>query len=136
MKDYKQQLEIFAEKHGLKFKATAGVGFGRSCTGFVKGAMYVGFNPIRHPEYNHVFPEDTRLEAPADSPDAYHKHDCLCVLIRDGDVTEAHRQLLAWVKHLEAIGPLVVSEYDTGREVLQGFPWGEVGFCIRFADTV
>lgn len=123
-------LEDFAAKHRVDFEPAGEVGFGRQCVGFSRRNCYIDYAPRvgddfhRHPK----FPDDGRLRAPA-GVEAYHKHECMAVL---GEGDEAHRQLLTWVRHLEAQGEVEVVEYFTGHEGIQAIISGKIGSAIRF----
>ena len=147
------KLQAFANKHKLILQDRGAVGFGRACVGFETGAAYVDYNPQRRlevsPYYEDVWPRDRRLDPPADkTPNAYHKHDCLAVLIdrkhpipeggsedySDEAYDEALEELLAWVEHLEAQGELHIVDFETGASGLQAVLTGAFGKAIRFVE--
>lgn len=85
--ELRNKLEQFALKHKLILEEAGEVGFGRPCVGFLKGTGYVDYNATVHPDYKPAFPDDEYYEPPV--PDAYHKHDCLAVLVHDDDYDSA-----------------------------------------------
>lgn len=76
------------------------VGFGRECVGITASGNYIDLNGYDE-EYNLLpdVPDWNLVCPPPETPDAYHKHDCLCVL---GRGPEAVEQLYHWVHKLEA----------------------------------
>lgn len=124
-------LEAFAEKHELEFNEQGEVGFGRPCVGFTRAESYVAFNPYND-GYEHVLNfYDERLSPPADVDDAYHKHDCLCVLVHDDNYDEALRQLVLWVKHLESVG-VEVAKYQSSSHSIKAFLTGDrTSYALR-----
>lgn len=129
-----ERLTIFANKHQLVFKKGE-VGFCRPCVGFAHGDSFVAHNPF---DYETLEPipdfEDDRLNPPDGVGDAYHKHDCLCVLVEDDNYDAAMGQLLTWVRHLESIGELEVAHYKTGATGAQLLMVGVLAKAIRFKD--
>ena len=146
----KSRLLAFANKHKLILEDEGEVGFGRLCVGFLtKAGSYLDLNPNRFTNDDkyceEVWPRDERLQAP-DGVRAYHKHECLCVLVYP-DITEgpppyrmmteeALRQLAQWIDHLDSQGDLVVVEYETGAEGMQALMTGVLGYALRYTDTV
>jgi hypothetical protein len=139
MDKIRQQLEQFAIKHKLILEDHGEVGFGRPCVGYIKGNGYVDYNPhlplTDDFEFPPVFPDDDIYRPPYGDgvKDAYHKHDCLAVLVHDDDYNEALRQLAIWVDDLEARG-VYVAEYHTGAQGLQALLTGLIGYAIRFKE--
>lgn len=136
-----EKLQAFANKHEIIFSKRGEVGFGRPCTGFLKGHGYIDYNPLNMENYEYI-PEfqDDRLHPEAQ--DAYHKHNCFCVLVvgksdprTDDEWSEAYKQLLAWVQQYEAIGEVEVVDYLTGATGMQAAINGSVGYAIRFKDA-
>jgi hypothetical protein len=138
-----QNLQRFANDHKVILQDRGEVGFGRPCVGFLGGHGYVDFNPYRYKQgeegrqdFEHV-PElqDDRLRPPRDTvTDAYHKHDCLAVLVHNDDYDEGLRQLNLWVEHLEAQGRVEIVEYDTGAVGLQAAMTGFIGRAVVIRD--
>lgn len=122
----------FANAHKLVFEDRGEVGFGRPCVGFTKGNGYVEYNPLSRADDYRRIPEfaDDRLYAP-DGVEAYHKHDCLAVLVRDEDYDAAIRQLDQWVRHLESLGTVEVVSYETGATGFQAVISGVIGYALR-----
>lgn len=129
-KKLRKKLEKFALKHKLILEEESEVGFGRPCVGYTKGYGYVDFNPyLSDGTLDFVFPDDEYYEAPV--KDAYHKHDCLCVLVRGGDYNKALVQLGEWVDDIEKRGGYIV-EYETGATGIQALLTGVTGHAFRF----
>jgi hypothetical protein len=125
----------FALKHKVIFEEKGEVGIGRLCVGFVRGDGYVDYNPYRFPDLLvPVWEIDHRLCPPPTVPDAYHKHDCLAVLVHNDDYDEAKRQLALWVLHLVGQGEVEVVEYETGATGLQAAFTGTTGYAVRFKN--
>jgi hypothetical protein len=81
------------------------VGFGRECVGVLYKSSYVdtpGSGSNDWPEYPEA-PDERRM--PPEDVDAYHKHDCLCVLGRDETAVDG---LLRWVEKIREHGGRVV----------------------------
>jgi hypothetical protein len=76
-------LTEWAARYGCCLQLAGEVGFGRECTGILKGDTYI--------DYAH----EPGIWTPED---AYHKHDCLAVLGRGDGALE---QLYQWVKWLD-----------------------------------
>ncbi|MCH8851113.1 MAG: hypothetical protein IID41_00510 [Planctomycetes bacterium] len=130
-----EQLTAFANKHELVFRQHGEVGFGRECVGFTHGDDFVAHNPVSMESFAFIpgF-EDDSLYPPNGVEDAYHKHNCLCVLVHEGDYDSAMRQLLVWVTHLESLGELEVVGYETGATGIQAAVSGFVAKAIRFKE--
>lgn len=128
-----ENCQRFANAHKVVFEDHGEVGFGRPCVGFKHGGNYVNYNPLRYPDYAYVWPRDERLLAPPETPDAYHKHDCLAVLVHDANYAVAVLQLDAWVRHLEAQGAVSVVDFQTGATGVQALLSGMVGRAVRLA---
>jgi hypothetical protein len=127
-------LGAFALKHEVTFDSNGECGFGRECVGFSKDQKWIDYDPLYGSDYrDHPdFPEDLRLHAPA-GVDAYHKHKCMAVL---GRGEEALRQLLAWVRHLEAQGEVEVVRYATGYIGIQAMVSGTHSHALRLKTKV
>ena len=117
-------LQRFATDHRLLLVYEGTIGFGRPCVGFMsRYGTYVEHNPLYSGGLNRWQPvpelADERLHPPARVVDAYHKHDCLAVLVHGGDYVEALTQLNLWVQHLESLGKIEIEVYETQAEGLQ-----------------
>lgn len=97
-------LKEFAENIGCVLVTKGQVGFGRPCVGILEPKIehYVDINPYAYgdtlDDYGYIFPENENLY-PDDqlTPNAYHKHSCLSVLVLDDDYDTAITQLYDWV---------------------------------------
>ncbi len=122
----KKICQDFANKHKLIFDDSGECGFGRDCVGLSTGKGWLDFNPHKHlppPGFYEEISElkNDKLYPPDDVPDAYHKHDCLCVLVLDSDHRDdAIIQLATWIRHIEAQGPIHIVEYPTGYTPADG----------------
>ncbi len=127
------RLRDFAAKHNLTLEPRGEVGFGRPCVGFVgAGSNYVDYDPrMSGGDYEPIWPIDARLHPPEGTPDAYHKHDCLAVLVHGDDYDAALVQLAKWVDHLEAQGEVYVETYRTGAVGIQAMFSGTTGRAVR-----
>ena len=122
----------FAVDNSVALVLDGEVGFGRPCVGFTCGGNYLDINPRCLPDYHYAFASaDERLYPPEEVPNAYHKHDCFCVLIRDGDREKAITELDTWLTHLQSFGKLVIEDYVTGAEGLQAVFSGIIGHALR-----
>lgn len=132
--DVKQDKKFkdFAFKHGLIFEPKGQVGFGRECVGFLaKGGSYIDFDPWLYDDEIAVFTNDEDWEwCPSSVADAYHKHDCMAVLVQDEDYQTALNQLELWVDHLENVNVKVV-QYKTGAKGMQAMVNGVIGYAFR-----
>lgn len=130
--------QAFANKYEVVFKREGECGFGRPCCGFSTGSQWVDYNPIRAIQgFNDLNPtgfEDVMefrkadLSPPFDLvPSAYHKHDCLAVLMRENP----HHiiQLANWVLHMEEVAAsqnseLFIDQYEKGYKGMQALLGG------------
>ena len=128
-----EYLEAFATKHNLKLKTKGEVGFGRPCVGFTdaNGRGYIDHSPLNMQTFNEVWPQDDRLYSPP-GVEAYHKHQCLAVIVEDDNFDAGLDQLAEWMRHLESQGDVEVVEYATGAVGVQAMVSGTHGKAIRF----
>lgn len=131
MNEYVRTCARFARDHHLKFVEIGEVGFGRPCVGFTKGAGYVALNPHSSANYEDLWSIDERLSAPR-GVSAYHKYDCLAMLVDGADYDAGVRGLYTWIRTLEAIGELETVAFETGATGLQAMFSGVVGVALRF----
>jgi len=136
IEETRARLRAFGDKLGLTLMEQGEVGFGRPCVGFLRGHVYVDYNPISMVDFEPIFPEDSRLEAPP-GVRSYHKHSCVAVLAEGDppDYGQALSQLLEWVEELEAQGELQVVSYPTGATGMQAVITGATGSAIRFKES-
>lgn len=127
-----QNLLRFANHHKIILQDQGEVGFGRPCVGFTHGDNYINFNPTDAVKYEYI-PElyDERLEAPR-GVNAYHKHDCLAVLVENGDYDTALVQLNDWINHLEDQGEVKITPYPTGAVGIQALLTGVIGHAVTY----
>jgi hypothetical protein len=128
----RQICQTFANKHKVIFEDHGEVGFGRPCVGFTSGARYIDYNPRNNSDYELVWPDARPIGHPH-GVEAYHKHDCLAVLVADS-YDAAILQLATWVEALEAQGELEIVTYATGATGLQAAISGIMGRAIRFKE--
>ena len=88
-------LTEWAARYRCSLQLNGQVGFGRDCTGILKGDTYIDTSDIKGET---AYTADGEWWEPEDS---YHKHDCLAVL---GHGEEALTQLYQWVKWLDEHG--------------------------------
>lgn len=120
-------LNEFAKKHGIFLEVEGEVGFGRECVGFTSGNSYIDYNPYDKRTYEPIkrFYNEKHYEISPEN--AYHKHDCLCVL---GRGESALKELAQWVEDLEKLN-VRVSEYYTGAIGIQAvFDGGIKGYTL------
>lgn len=143
-------LQEFANKHQVLFshdgKGTCG--FGRPCVGFTKDETWIAYNPHKDLDYKPdmnwddlvVFPNDTGNYYPPDeTPNAYHKHDCLAVLIKSKDwenitqkeIEVALFELWFWTKAIEKRQEVEIVEYETGATGIQAMFSGITSYAIK-----
>lgn len=94
------------------------VGFMRDCVGIIHGSAYIDL-PLYGSE--NYYEEWNAL--PQSPEDAYHKHDCLCVLVHGEDeeaYDKALEQLYTWVLALNEAG-FVVRTQDRETYNKDGF---------------
>lgn len=121
----------FALKHKVIFEEQGEVGFGRPCVGFMRGNNYVDYRPYHSETCEPIWPENDAIRAPEATPNAYHKHDCLAVLVHGENYDAAKIELAEWVKHIEAQGEVEIASYATGAKGLQALITGVIGYGIR-----
>jgi hypothetical protein len=131
MSENNNKLDAFAKKHALKLEKMGEVGFGRPCVGFIAGNGYVDYNALKYPNLTPAFPQDDPYCPPEDVKDAYHKHDCLAVLVYNEDYEEALRQLNIWVEDIESRGGKIYP-FETGATGIQAMLSGRTGWALRF----
>lgn len=142
-------LEQFADEHGVTLNVRGECGFGRPCVGFGRDGQWIDYNPRSAALGWDVVPgfEDMRVRPSVRGvPDAYHKHECMAVLVQEGECCEidganepcsthydaAVTQLWTWVNDLLTIAEGVeVVQYDTGHVGLQALLSGERAWAIR-----
>jgi hypothetical protein len=108
-------------------------GFGRPCVGINAGGHWVDLGPPEHiegPGYSMDIPSVLPGARPPDGvDDAYHKHDCLAVLVHAADyeaITEAEyepaiRQLFIWMQEIDRHHYVIKSQArnnDTALEAI------------------
>lgn len=131
MKDITKELKDFAEKHDIELIEKGEVGFGRDCVGFLKGKKYIEHNPYDMIEFEPISQlEDDRLYPPDDVHDAYHKTNCLAVLVHEENYDEALRQLHTWMTYLESLGEVEIVKFNTGATGVQAMFSGTHSYAI------
>lgn len=98
-------LTAWAAEWGVTYQRGE-VGFGRNCVGFIhdESGSYVDLYEMGA-DYLPVDPElEQATRPPAMVADAYHKHDCLAVLVHGEALPSAVAQLYAWVGSLRLNG--------------------------------
>ncbi len=123
------KLQKFANEHGIVLKLKSEVGFGRPCIGFTHGNGYIDYNPIHMGTYDDLPGFEDRRISEAAPVDAYHKHQCLAVLV-ETDRERAIAQLAEWVDAMNEIGVEIV-EYETGAKGVQAQLTGVLGYAVR-----
>ena len=127
-----QNLHKFAHKHDIQLITKGDIGFGRPCVGFLKRENYISYNPYTIDRFEPVWPDEDKVYPPDDLvPDAYHKHDCLAVLVHNDDYDKALVQLSHWVDYLESQGEVYIEEFNTGATGLQALFSGKKGLAVR-----
>lgn len=102
------EISAWATQYNASAIFNGEVGFGRPCAGVIVADQYIDY------EWG------TGAEPPSSVVDAYHKHNCLCVLHDNTEpgIERAVKQLHDWVTHLIENGFVIVvedrdpSEYD------------------------
>lgn len=95
---------LWAAEQGCVLELDGEVGFGRECVGILWRTHYVDTPGSGHNDDGPCFGHDSPGGPPEDI-DAYHKHDCLAVLGRDGQAIDG---LLRWVEKIRANGGRIV----------------------------
>lgn len=131
MENYIKKLEDFALKHKVVFQDKGEVGFGRPCVGFLHGDNYIDYNPHTYPNFEKAFPDDNDYWPPSEVGDAYHKHQCIAVLVNGDNYEEALRQLVIWVDDMEE-KEVYLTQYETGATGIQAMLTGVFGYAFRF----
>lgn len=127
------RLTAFAQERGAVLQPKGQVGIGRPCVGICADGKYIDHNPFRFPNYEPIQElADTRLDAP-EGVRAYHKHDCLAVLVEGDDYETALRGLARWVDHLCSLGRVEFVRYDTGARGAQALFTGTHSMAVRIA---
>ena len=127
-------LERFALDHKLILQDEGEVGFGRLCVGFTKRECYVDY--VRRDQSHGAIWNDERLRPPEGVVDAYHKHECMAVLSRSEDRSEALRQLIIWVKHYNELGVVVTEYSNENLDVLSIMMKGTHSYCFQVKADV
>ena len=116
----RKYLQDFANKHKVVFEDHGSVGFDRPCVGLSHGDTYIAHNPYNSKDYEPIEElADENLYPPDEVPNAYHKFDCLAVLVHSEDYDGAIIELYKWIKHLETLGEIQIVEYNTGATGMQ-----------------
>lgn len=139
MKQVIKKLNDFAKKYNVDFIMDGECGFGRPCTGFSANNQYIAYNPIHIHGTKLIYLTDRKGDSLKDDrhfelkpKDAYHKHDCMAVLVYNGDYDEGYRQLAEWVDNLEKIGVEIV-DFDTLEVGLQAMVSGTLGKALKLS---
>lgn len=127
-------IQAFANRHKVIFQDKGEVGFGRSCVGLESGEKYIDYNPYSSGNYEPI-PGFQGDFLPEGVPDAYHKHDCIAVLVSGDQYDEAIQQLCIWVKYLESLNVEIV-QYATGATGVQAMFSGVFGKAVRIPAEV
>lgn len=131
IEDMRRNLYGFARQHGIHFDEKGECGFGRPCVGMGSSGHWIDYNPSTFPDYTPVAElYDERLAPGPEAPDAYHKHQCLVVLVHNGDIDHAVRQLHEWIKRLRSYGRLEIVEFQTGATGFQALFSGTTGRAL------
>lgn len=129
--DINQANEIcqkFANDHKLIFEPEGECGFGRECVGFLaRNGSWVNYHPCEYKNYKEIAGFTDEGVDPPEGVEAYHKHDCMCVLGR-GD--EAIIQLARWAQKINETGRARVITFETGAEGIQALLSGVTGYAI------
>lgn len=136
----KMRLEMldFAKEIGAVLSEGGEVGFGRPCVGFLAGSSYVDYGPAFIYTGINTSSSIEDLDDPAVYPpreinDAYHKHECFCILAGHGTPEEYENaliQLHIWVKHLKSQGGIKLVHYGTGATGVQAIMGGIVSTAM------
>lgn len=82
----------WAGRFGATIQSRGEVGFGRPCVGVVYGQSYVDLS-------NNDYMGDYQcVPTPDGVEDAYHKHECMAVLVHEDDYDRALEQLCLWIE--------------------------------------
>mgnify|MGYP007077444832 CR=1 FL=1 len=125
----------FAVKHKLVFEDKGEVGFGRPCVGLLAKSGYIDYNAFNYnthgTEFGDVWPDDIRVEVPSAVEDAYHKHDCVAVLVHGENYGKAIMQLALWVEALEAQEVYVDTYERAAKDPINVMMHGLYGTAFR-----
>lgn len=128
-----KELNAFAIKHKVILEEKGEVGFGRPCVGFLRGSSFIDYNAsIDYP--NPLFPGDEEIWSTVD--DAYHKHNCLAVLVNDDDYEEALTQLHKWITDWDKEGIEIVEFDPKPTSLVQALMTGATGYAIRLKKDI
>lgn len=127
IEQHKENIQEFANRFKLIFEEEGEVGFGRECVGLTNGNNYVDYNPTCEPNYDYVKDlYDERLYDIAPE-NAYHKHNCLCVL---GRGESSIIDLSEWIDKLKELGA-TIEKYSTGATGFQAILSGTHNYAVR-----
>lgn len=126
IKEHRDNIQDFANKHKIVFEDNGEIGFGRECVGLLRGDNYIEYNPTDR-DYKDL-PEfyDERFYEIAPE-NAYHKGSYLAVLGRD---EKSIVQLSEWVDALNKIG-VEIGSYPTGATGFQAVISGFAAYAIK-----
>lgn len=130
-KELREKLEKFALKHKLILEEKGEVGFGRPCVGFLTGDSYVYYNPISEGDYMPIKELYDARHYNIVPDDAYHKTDCMAVLVHEDNYNEGLKQLGEWIDKLEKIGVEVVGFDPKPDSLLQAMLTGITGKALK-----
>lgn len=118
-------LATWCAENGLALQLDGEIGFGRECVGVLDGdglmASYVDYDLYSGEDYKPI-PGQENLSPRDDAPDAYHKHDCLCVL---GRGEYAFEQLYAWVRRIVDAGGVIERDVPKSTPDVTAFFFGK-----------
>ena len=103
IEECRENIQKFANDHKIIFEDEGEVGLCRPCVGLMYGESYIEYNPYDKDTYEPISEYyDNRLKKIIPE-DAYHKYECVTVLVHGDDYDTAIRQLSDWVDGLRKL---------------------------------
>ncbi len=120
IKEAREYLQKFANKHKIIFDDKTECGFGRPCVSLSDGDKHIDYNPYKTDGsydwdmefYNADFSKFS-------APNSYHKHDCFAVLVEKDNYDKAIIELAEWVKKLDDKYNIELVDKPTGAHGIQ-----------------
>lgn len=123
MNDKVEFLKGFAKSVDCVLVEQGEVGFGRPCVGILDPVVecYLDINPFDYEKVHeddkwddgYIFEYNDNLSADYEqTPDAYHKHSCMAVLVHGDNYEEGINQLYNWVKNILSHGEVKLAKHS------------------------
>ena len=128
----KMTVILFCRRYNVTYTFKGEVGFGRPCVGIkaFSSRNYIDYNPYDTSTCENIPEFFSNIFYEIRPKDAYHKHDCLAVLVQNENYDKAIIQLAEWIVNFE-IFDISIERYATGATGIQAQITGIEGTAIK-----